>query len=302
MKTWKRILLFVLTNIAIIVAINVIVYVLAYFLGRDLSMIYSDYYWLFIIAACWGFGGAWISLKSSKWMAKKLYKIHVVNDNEELLRDKKIKIVYQTVESIARSNNINMPEVGVYDSPDPNAFATGPAKNKALVAVSTGLLKEMEENEIKWVIWHEMAHVINGDMITMTLLQWVINTFVIFLARVIALGIDIAMRDDNGRGLWLLWYYLIVTLLDILLGFAGMLVLMWYSRHREYRADAWSSRFMGKQNMIDALEKLKIITKDMKVKKDEVRMLKISDGKRMIQLFSSHPTLDQRIEHLKKNY
>lgn len=298
MKTIKKIFLFVAINIAIIILINAIVRLLNYFLWIQLLSNSSDYTWLIIFSLIFWFAGSFISLLISKWTVKRLYKIQFITAPNS--PNSKLNIVYNLVHELAMKNDIKMPEVGFYHSDEPNAFATWPSKNNSLVAVSSALLDQMTEDEIRGVIWHEMSHVLNWDMVMMTLLQWVINTFVIFLARVIAFAIDRAMKSDDDNGLWHFWYFIVVNILDVLLWFAGMIVLMWYSRHREYRADEWSSMFVWKQSMIAALEKLKIITKNIQTKNDEVASLKIAWWRNRLRLLSTHPSLDDRINKLKQ--
>jgi heat shock protein HtpX len=165
--------------------------------------------------------------------------------------------------------------------------------------VSTALLDQMTDEEIRGVVAHEMAHIINGDMVTMTLLQWVINAFVIFFARVLAFALDTALsKGKDSSGLWRLWYFGVVVILDMILGFAGMLVLMGYSRKREYAADTGSASYVGKNAMIAALRRLQVITKGVKVPQDELATLKIAGGKSWMHLLSSHPTLEDRIGNL----
>lgn len=297
MKTLKKIFLFVAVNIAIIIAINLIIRLLNYFFGIQLLSNPGDYTGLIIFSVIFWFAGSFISLLISKWTVKKLYKIQLISAPNS--QYPKLNVVYNLVHELAMTNDIKMPEVGIYNSDEPNAFATWPSKNNSLVAVSSALLDQMTEDEIRGVIWHEMSHVLNWDMVMMTLLQWVINTFVIFLARVIAFAIDKTMKSDSDGLLWHLWYLIVVNILDVLLWFAGMLVLMWYSRHREYRADEWSSIFVWKQSMIAALEKLQIITKNIQTKNDEVASLKIAWWRNRLRLFSTHPSLDDRINKLK---
>ncbi len=297
MTTIKKIFLFVATNIAIIIAINIIIRLLNYFFWIQILSNPADYTGLIIFSLIFWFAWSFISLLISKWTVKKLYKIQLITSPNS--SNSKINTVYTLIQDLARTNDIKMPEVWYYISPEPNAFATWSSKDNSLVAVSSSLMDQMTEDEIRGVIWHEMSHILNWDMVMMTLLQWVINTFVIFLARVIAFAIDRAMKSDDDNGLGYIWYFLVVNLLDMLLWFAWMLVLMWFSRRREYIADAWSSIFVGKQNMISALEKLKLITKNIQTKNDEVASLKIAWWKTRLHLLSSHPSLDDRINKLK---
>ncbi len=210
------------------------------------------------------------------------------------------KLVYKTVETIAQKNGITMPEVGIYESPEVNAFATGATRNSSLVAVSRGLLDQMQPDEIEGVVAHEMAHILNGDMVTMTLLQGVINAFVIFLSRTIAHIISMALKrgEDNASGFV---YFGVTIVLEILLGILGSLIVMAYSRRREFAADAGSATFVGKNKMINALRALQRIHEtNIVVPSDpKIAALKI-DGKTsgFLHLFASHPPLEERIQAL----
>lgn len=230
-----------------------------------------------------------------------MYNIMLVTQDSLASQDKKIQRVYEVVERLAQMNHISMPEVGVYESPDPNAFATGATKNSSLVAVSTWLLDTMTLDEIEWVIWHEMAHILNGDMVTMTLLQWVMNTFIIFLARVIGGFIDRAVlkNEEEGHGIG---YFLSVMILEIIFGILAALVVNAFSRHREYRADEGGARFVGKAKMIAGLKRLQSLTKVTDRMDDgNLATMKIS-AKETFALWSSHPPLEARIQALEENY
>lgn len=210
------------------------------------------------------------------------------------------KIVYQTVEHIAQKNSITMPEVWIYESPEVNAFATGSSRNSSLVAVSSGLISQMNSSEIEGVVAHEMAHILNGDMVTMTLLQGVINAFVIFLSRAIAQIVSMAgRRDEEGSNGFV--YFGVTIVLEILLGILGSLVVMAYSRRREFAADAGSATFVGKNKMLDALRALQRIHEaNVQIPGDpKLAALKI-DGKTtgFMHIFASHPPLEERIKHL----
>ncbi len=189
-----------------------------------------------------------------------MYDIQLVRGERLLDWGSKVQTVYATVDRLSKSNGINMPEVGVYDSAEPNAFATGPTKNRALVAVSQGLLDTMTQEEIEGVIGHEMAHVLNGDMVTMTLLQGVLNTVIIFASRILS-NIIAGMIKSEGDTYWI--ETIINFILQIALGFLAMIVLATYSRHREYRADEDSSKMLGKKSMIAALKRLQILHDDL---------------------------------------
>ncbi len=213
------------------------------------------------------------------------------------------KLIYQTIEMISQSHSIRMPEVGIYDSREVNAFATGATKNSSLVWVSRGLIENMKSDEIEGVIAHEMAHILNGDMVTMTLLQWVINAFVIFLSRALAQIISQLIRkDDEGPGFS---YFIISIFFEIILWFLWTILVMAYSRRREFAADLWSASFVGKNKMIAALQALsKIHDTNVEIPGDpKLSALKI-DWKTQwfMRLFASHPTLEDRIEKLKNSY
>ncbi len=195
---------------------------------------------LAIFSLFYGFFGAFLSLFLSRWMAKRFHNIRLITQDILLSSASSERLVYQTVEHIAQKNGINMPEVGIYDSPEVNAFATGATKNSSLVAVSSGLLVQMNADEIEGVVAHEMAHIMNGDMVTMTLLQGVINAFVIFLARALAHTISMALRRDE-EGINGLVYFMVTIVLEILLGLLGSIIVMAYSRRREFEADRGSA-------------------------------------------------------------
>lgn len=295
----RRVVLFVFTNIAIIIVLNIVIFII--FSAFDISIhdAWLNYVTLAIFATIYGFLWSFISLSMSKRIAKHAYPMKTISTADT--HDPKIKVLVETITYIAQTKHIAMPEIGIYQAKDPNAFATWPSKNNSLVAVSTALLDQMTDDEIRWVIAHEMSHILNGDMVTMTLLQGIINTFVIFFARVLAFALDSALSKGRGsKWLWSLWYFLVVIVLDTILWFVGMIVLMWYSRTREYVADAWSAALVGKEKMIAALHKLKTITRGVKVPQDELATLKIAWWKTWMQLLSSHPSLDDRIAHLQK--
>ncbi|OIO77381.1 zinc metalloprotease HtpX [Candidatus Gracilibacteria bacterium CG1_02_38_174] len=302
MNFFKRIFLFLATNIAIILVITAIIFVLERYFGFHISSSVSNGYGgLFVFALIFGFVGSFISLAISRWMAKRAYDIQLISETRLMDYDSKTQMVYTTVSTIAKQNGIDMPEVGVYESADPNAFATGPSKNKSLVAVSTGLLESMTAPEIEGVIAHEMSHILNGDMVTMTLLQGVLNTFVIFFARIIGSIIDkTVFKNEEGNG----WgYFITVIVLEIILGILASLVLMAFSRYREYRADEGSSRLVGKDKMILALKRLQYIVTNKEIVDDgKLATFKIHSEKGFMTLFMSHPDLDDRIKNLENNY
>ena len=255
----RRIFLFVLTNIAIIVMGTIILGLIQRFFGIDITgTLHTNYFSLAIFALFYGFFGAFISLFTSRWMAKKFHHMRLLSPADIATWTSSEKLVYQTVDRIAQSNGITTPEVGVYESPEVNAFATGATKNSSLVAVSSGLLQQMKSDEVEGVVAHEMAHILNGDMVTMTLLQGIINAFVIFLSRAIAQIVSMAGRRD-GEGSNGIVYFGVTIVLEILLGLLGSLIVMAYSRRREFAADAGSASYVGKSKMVNALRALQRI-------------------------------------------
>ena len=285
----KRVLLFLATNLAVILVLGIAASVLG--VNRFLTAEGLDLGLLLGFAALIGFGGAIISLLISKPMAKWSTKAQVINDST----DPTHRWLVGTVQGFAQKAGIGMPEVAIYDGA-PNAFATGAFKNSALVAVSTGLLQSMSRDEVEAVIGHEVAHVANGDMVTLTLIQGVMNTFVVFLSRVIGYAVDSFLRrgdsENSGPGIG----YMITTIvLDIVLGFAAAIVVAWFSRHREFRADAGAAQLLGrKQPMINALARLGGMTPGELPK--SVAAFGIAGG--IGQLFSTHPPLEDRIAAL----
>ncbi|MDD5376966.1 MAG: protease HtpX [Candidatus Gracilibacteria bacterium] len=302
MNFFKRIFLFLLTNIAIILVITAIIFVLERYFGIQITPnISNGYQGLFLFALIFGFAGSFLSLAISRWMAKRAYDIKLLSESRLMDYDQKTQLFYTTVAGLAKQNGIVMPEVGVYMSEDPNAFATGPSKNRSLVAVSTGLLTSMTSSEVEGVIAHEMSHILNGDMVTMTLLQGVLNTFVIFFARIIGEIIDkTILKNDEGHG----WgYFISVMVMEMVLGILASLVLMAFSRHREYRADEGSSRLVGKDKMILALKRLQHVVASREIVDDgKLATFKIHSEKGFLHLFMSHPSLDDRIKNLENNY
>lgn len=286
----KRIVLFVLTNLAIMLVLGVIAQVLG--IDRMLQANGSNLGGLLLYAALFGMGGSFISLAISKWMAKRSMGVQVIeqasNPTEQWLLD--------TVRAQAQRAGIGMPEVGIFESPQPNAFATGASRNNALVAVSTGLLRNMRSNEVEAVLGHEIAHVANGDMVTLTLIQGVLNTFVIFFARIIGNIIDKAVfRSDNDRGGMASFF--ITMFVQMVLGVLASIIVMWFSRQREFRADVGGANFAGRDNMIAALERLKSGVSEPLP--DNLAAFGISGSNAVSRMFMSHPPLDERIAALR---
>ena len=289
---FTRIFLFLVTNLAVIVLLNIILFGVEQYLGYPLQW----YSYLIILAAVIGFGWSIFSLFISKWMAKKSYKLQLLDINTLNALPEKQQLVYRTVQDLAERNHIRLPEVWIYEWKDPNAFATGATKNSSLVAVSTGLLDTMTHDEIEWVVAHEMAHILNWDMVTMTLLQWVLNTFVIFASRVI--GQLVSWMVDQKYST--LVYFTVAIVLEIIFGILASLIVMWFSRKREFRADEGSAKFVGKTKMIKALQALQKMQNQAPVDSGKFASMQISTrGKSGFKkLFSSHPDLSDRIRNI----
>ncbi len=290
----KRILLFLATNIAVMVVLSIVVHILG--ADRFLTKNGINYVSLLIFAGVFGFGGSFISLAISKWMAKFSTGAQVIMQPRS---ETEIWLV-NTVKKQASMAGIGMPEVAVFESDSPNAFATGMNKNKALVAVSTGLLQTMKRDEVEAVLGHEISHVSNGDMITLSLIQGVVNTFVIFFARVVGYFVDrVVLKNEEGRGLG----FLITTIVaEIIFGILASIIVMWFSRKREYAADAGGARLAGAGSMIAALESLQRSTYEPLP--DQMKSFGISGkpSKHGIKLlFMTHPPLEDRIEALKRS-
>jgi len=293
----KRVVLFLLLNFLVIAMISI---VLSLFNVRPYLQAYGiDYKSLLIFCLIWGMGGAFISLMLSRKMAKWMMGVQLIDPHT---RNSAEAHLVQTVYSLAREAGLpEMPEVGIFRSPEPNAFATGPSRSRSLVAVSTGLLDRMNQNDLKGVLGHEISHVANGDMVTMTLLQGVVNAFVMFLARVLAYIISgLGKRDERGSyGSFILFTYLFEIVFMVL----GSLLICAYSRYREFRADAGGARLAGKENMIGALQTLQSYQniRDPKTESPAIAAFKISHPtkKGLLHLFATHPPLEVRIERLR---
>jgi heat shock protein HtpX len=280
----KRIFLFLVTNLAIVLTLSVVVSLLGVAGGPDIGS-------LAVFCLIWGMGGAFISLQMSRWIAKRATGVHLIDGRSG---DSHLDWLYQTVERLTRQANLPMPEVGVYESGEVNAFATGPSKSRSLVAVSTGLLRAMRPEEVEGVLAHEVAHIANGDMVTMTLLQGVMNAFVMFFARVIASAITRSDDERRGGGS----YFLVVMLLQIVLGILGSLVTAWFSRHREFRADAGGAHLAGRQRMLGALQRLAANHDAVDTSHQALATMKINGVRGWAAWFSTHPPLEQRIAAL----
>jgi len=287
----KRIVLFLLTNLAILVVLSLICSVLG--VDRYLTQRGLNLPMLLAFAAVMGMGGSFISLLMSKWIAKMSTGAEVITQPRSAAE----AWLLATVEREARAAGIGVPEVAVYQAPEPNAFATGASKNNALVAVSSGLLQNMTQEEIEAVLGHEVSHVANGDMVTLTLIQGVLNTFVFFLARVIGYVVDSAMRRDNDRGGAGFGYYITVMVAQLVLGVLATLIVCAFSRWREFHADAGGARLAGKRKMIAALERLKALHEPSTLPQN-MAAFGIAGGVR--DLFATHPPLEQRIARLQQ--
>ncbi len=286
----KRIFLFLATNLAILVVLSIVAQLLG--LDRWIAQQGGSLGGLLALAALFGFGGALISLALSKWMAKRTMGVRIIeqpaNATEQWLLD--------TVRGYAQADGIGMPEVGVFDHPEPNAFATGARRDNALVAVSTGLLQRMNQPEVAAVIGHEITHVANGDMVTLTLIQGVVNTFVIFLSRIIGNIVDRALfRSDDGRGPA---YFVSVIITQIVLGILANMIVLWFSRRREFRADRGGATLGGRDNMIAALERLRAAHEPLPAQFAAFGIASGTVGLGIKRLFMSHPPLEERIAAL----
>jgi heat shock protein HtpX len=288
----KRILLFIATNLAVLLVLTIVARVFG--IDTWLAAHGSGLGGLLIWAALFGFGGAIISLLLSKSQAKMFMGVQVIGQTS----DPTLQWLLSVVEHHARRLGVGMPEVGIFQSPQPNAFATGANRNSALVAVSTGLLQRMNRQEIEAVLGHEMSHVANGDMVTLALIQGVVNTFVLFLANVVGQMIDRAVfRSDGGRGFA---SFLTFYVLQIVFGLLATPIVMWFSRYREFRADRGGAQLAGRDSMIEALEELKRGHEPLPA--PQFAAFGIADGSRtgwLQRLFMSHPPLDERIAALR---
>ncbi|MCG3729699.1 protease HtpX [Vibrio cincinnatiensis] len=285
----KRVLLFLATNLAVVLVLSVVLNIVYAVTGMQPGSLSG----LLVLAAVFGFGGAFISLLMSKGMALRSVGGRVI----ESPRNEMEHWLVQTVRRQAEQAGIGMPTVAIYDAPDMNAFATGAKRDDSLVAVSTGLLHNMTRDEAEAVLAHEVSHIANGDMVTMTLMQGVVNTFVIFLSRFIA-NIISSRNSDEGEGSNMMVYFAVSMALELVFGFLASFITMWYSRHREYHADAGAAQLVGRHKMIAALERLKMSHEPQL----EGSMMAFGiNGKRTItELLMSHPPLDKRIEALRQ--
>lgn len=288
----KRIFLFLATNLAVMLTLSVVAHLLG--INRFLDAQGMDFGALLGFAALFGFGGAFVSLAISKWSAKMAVGARVITEPANAAE----VWLHETVARHARSAGIAMPEVAIYDAAEVNAFATGMRRNDALVAVSTGLLRRMTSDEADAVIAHEVSHIANGDMVTLALIQGVLNTFVIFISRVVGWFVDrVVLRNEEGPGVG---YYVTFFVLELGLGILASTVVMYFSRQREFRADAGAADLAGRQRMIAALERLRSESGELP---PQVAALGIAGGQRggWQRWFASHPPLEARIAALRAN-
>lgn len=288
----KRVVLFIVTNLAVVFVLSITMRLLGIepYLNQQGLNLNS----LLVFAAIFGFGGAFISLLMSKWSAKRMMGVQIIATPSSTAE----RWLVDTVRRQAEAAGIGMPEVGIFDSPVVNAFATGASRNNALVAVSTGLLQAMNKDEAEAVLGHEVSHVANGDMVTLTLIQGVVNTFVIFLSRVIGHTVDkVVFKNERGHGP-AFWISTIVA--ELVLGILASMIVMWFSRQREFRADAGGAQLAGRQKMIAALQRLQQASGQPQLQ-DQFAAFGIAGGigHGLKKLFMSHPPLEERIAALR---
>ncbi len=288
----KRIFFFILTNILVIATISIVLTVFGvrgYITDEGI-----DFGALLIFSAIVGFTGAFISLALSRWMVKKMMNVRVLNPQANL--NQMERSIVEKVHRLSEAAGLrSMPEVGIYDSPEVNAFATGPSKKRSLIAVSSGLMQLMDNDAVEGVIAHEVAHVANGDMVTMTLLQGVVNTFVVFLSRIVAFAASRLVRPELQG----IVHIVCIIVFQIAFSILGSIVVLAYSRYREFHADAGGAAFAGRDKMVHALKSLKSHVNRIDTRQSSIATLKINNKKRSL-LFSSHPDLDERIRRLQE--
>jgi len=289
----KRIFLFVLTNLAVVFVINITLRLL----GVDKVLDQSggiNFSALLTLSGVIGFSGSIVSLLMSKWSAKRMVGAQVIENPQ----DPTERWLVETVRRQADAAGIGMPEVAIYDAPDVNAFATGWNRNAALVAVSSGLLHNMSREETEAVLAHEISHVANGDMVTLALIQGVVNTFVIFFAKLFGILVDRVLLKNDGRNGPGIGAFVAEIVAQLVLGVLASIIVMWFSRQREFRADAGGANLAGRNKMIAALEKLKM-NHEQTVLPEKMAAFGISGGKGMMRLLMTHPPLDERISALR---
>lgn len=284
----RRVVLFVLTNLAVILMLSLVLGLLGLGSGSQRSG-------LLLYCLFWGMGGAFLSLQMSRFMAKRAMGVELV-DGRTGHAD--LDWLHATVRHLTERAGLPMPEVGYYESPEVNAFATGPSRSRSLVAVSTGLLRRMNREEVEGVLAHEVAHIQNGDMVTMTLVQGVVNAFVMFLARIVAGALSGSRDDRDGRGSHGT-YLMLYMMLQAILGIPGMMVVAWFSRAREFRADAGAATLAGSGKMIAALQRLQQHTQLVESDQPALATMKIAGAGSWTTLLSTHPPLEARIAALR---
>jgi heat shock protein HtpX len=290
-RLMKRIFLFIVTNLAVLALLSIAIFVIEQVFGVHLAR--GGLGGLLVFAAVFGFGGALISLALSKWTAKRMMGVRVISAPQSDLE----AWLIAAIQRLASQVHIGMPEVGIFDSEEMNAFATGARRNAALVAVSTGLLRNMSRPQIEAVLGHEISHVANGDMVTLALLQGVLNTFVIFLARIIGSFVDRALFK-NDRGESGIGFFLTTMVAQIVLGILASIIVSWYSRRREFRADRGGANLAGSGSMIAALQALKRSQGEPMPQQMQAFGINTGASSGFMRLFMSHPPLDERIAAL----
>lgn len=292
----KRVFLFLLTNLAIMLVLGVVISVFGLGQVLDEQGIDLDLQALLVLSAVVGMTGSVVSLAMSKFMAKRMTNAQVI----EVAHTEQEEWLFKTVQRQAQAAGIAMPEVAIYDAPDMNAFATGMFRNSALVAVSTGLLAGMKRDEVEAVLAHEVSHVANGDMITLALIQGVVNTFVFFLSRVVGHVVDrVVFKTERGHGPA---YWITAIIAQVVLGILASAIVMWFSRQREFRADAGGANIAGRQKMVSALKRLQQSANQPHLP-EQLEAFGISGGMGVgiKRLFMSHPPLEERIEALQRS-
>lgn len=299
----KRFFLFFGINILIVAALSIVLSLLG--IGSYIEQGKLNLVSLSVFCLIWGMGGAFISLSLSKWMAKTMMGIQIITPDQVT----PYLTILESVHRFSRQAGLSvMPEVGIYESDEVNAFATGPSKKNSLVAVSTGLLRKMNKNEIDGVLAHEVSHIANGDMVTMALIQGVMNAFVMFFARIVAWGISSTMSknsdgEESQSSFSPMINMVVVFVLEIILGILASIAISWFSRQREFRADSGGAKLAGKDQMIAALESLKNTYDSLTPQAESsLKSMQISSKNSWFQLFSTHPSLDDRIQALKRQF
>ncbi len=291
----KRVVLFLITNIAILLILSIVLRLVGFQGFLDQQGVALNYSQLLLFCAVFGMGGSFISLAISKWVAKRMTGAQVIAEPRNPLEQH----LFQTVSHHAQAAGIRVPEIAIFDSPDVNAFATGATRNNALVAVSTGLLQRMDRSQAEAVIGHEVSHIANGDMITLTLIQGVVNTFVLFLSRVAGYFVDrVLLRNERGLGIG---FFLTTIVCQVVFGILASAIVLWFSRRREFRADAGGARLAGRENMISALEALQHAHSEPLPEQMAAFGITGKTGPSGLRrLFMSHPPLEERIAALRR--